>query len=148
MENIESIIEKYNGRRNHLIHMLMDIQHENGYIPRESIFYLSERLSIPVNEVMRIATFYKTFSLKPKAKHVVKVCSGVSCHLKGGKEVVGKLEQFMGIKAGESTPDMKFSLELSSCSGRCASGPEIEIDGEVFGDVNLEDIEEIIKKFG
>ncbi|MCX7856419.1 MAG: NAD(P)H-dependent oxidoreductase subunit E [Deltaproteobacteria bacterium] len=148
MDYLESIIEKYSRRRNFLIEMLMDVQHEKGYIPRESIFYLSKRLSVPVNEVMRIATFYKTFSLKPKAEHVIKVCSGVSCYIRGGREVVEKLENLLGIKVGDSTPDMKFSLELSSCSGRCASGPEIEIDGEVYGNVKPDDIEGILKKIG
>ena len=148
MEWLDAIIEKYNAKRNFLIQMLMDVQHEKGYIPRESIFYLSERLSVPLNEVMRIATFYKTFSLKPKAKHVIRVCSGSSCHVRGGDEVIERLEKLLGIKVGESTSDMKFSLETSSCSGRCAHGPELEIDGQVYGNVRAEDIEQILNKLG
>lgn len=145
---LDKIIEKYNGKRNFLIQILMDIQHEKGYIPRDSIFYLSEKLFVPVSEVMRIATFYKTFSTKPKARHVIKVCSGSSCHVRGGYRVAEKLEQILGIKIGETTSDMKFSLEASSCSGRCALGPEIEIDGQVYGDVDPEKLEEILKKLG
>jgi NADH-quinone oxidoreductase subunit E len=148
MEYLDAIIERYNAKRNFLIQMLMDIQHEKGYIPRESIFYLSEKLSVPLNEVMRIATFYKTFSLKPKAKHVIRVCSGSSCHIRGGEEIIGRLEKLLGIKVGESTSDMKFSLETSSCSGRCANGPELEIDGKVYPDVRAEDLERILNKLG
>lgn len=148
MEWLEKIIEKYDGKRNFLIQMLIDIQDERGYLPRDSLFYLSEKLSCPINEIMRIATFYKVFRLTPKAAHEIRVCLGSSCYIRGAKEIIRKLEEVLGIKIGETTQDMNFSLDVSSCSGRCGLGPEVVVDGKVYVRVRPEDVERIIEEIG
>ncbi|MCS7280381.1 MAG: NAD(P)H-dependent oxidoreductase subunit E [Desulfobacterota bacterium] len=146
MEWLDRIIAKYNGKRNYLVEMLIDIQHEKGYIPRESVFYLGEKLSLPPGEIFRMASFYKAFSLIPRADHTVKVCMGSSCCFRGGKKILEELKNLLGIEEGETTLDMKFKLETSSCSGRCALGPEIEVDGEVYVGIKAEDLKNVIEK--
>ncbi len=147
IKRVDQIIDQYKDRTNSVIQVLMDIQHENHWLPREVLIRVSEKLKVPLNEVLHIATFYKTFSLKPQGRHEVHVCTGSSCHARGSDKIMKKVQDLIGIKPGETTADMRFSLENGSCLGCCTLGPEIVIDGIHHGNVTPDDVEKILENY-
>ncbi len=146
-DKIDKIINRHAGKPNSVIMVLMDIQHEIRWLPREVLVRVSERLSVPLSEVLHIATFYKTFSLKPQGRHEVHVCTGSSCHLRGSDKILEKVQEVIGIKPGETTPDMRFSLENGSCLGCCTLGPEIVVDGVHHGNITPDDVEKVLDNY-
>ena len=144
---IDRIIDKYAGKPNAVIMVLMDIQHENRWLPREVLVKVSEKLGVPLSEILHIVTFYKTFSLKPQGRHEVHVCTGTSCHQRGSDKVLEKVQEIIGIKPGETTSDMRFSLENGSCLGCCTLGPEIVVDGVHHCAVTPGDVEKVLESY-
>jgi len=126
---LNPILDQHRGKPGDLIHVLMAIQHQNHWLPREVLLQVAEALEIPFGRVMRIATLYKTFSLTPKGRHEVQVCNGISCHLRGAKELMAAIERATGVKAGETDADWRFSVQSGACLGTCSIGPEIIVDG-------------------
>jgi len=135
MENdqIDQIINKYQGEARALILILMEIQHVNHWLPLEALTRVSEKLQVPFSKVRQIASFYKTFSLTPAGRHELHVCTGTSCHLRGAGQVLNTIEELTGMKPGETAANAKFSLETVNCLGSCALGPIVEVDGEQHG---------------
>ncbi|MBN2060451.1 MAG: NADH-quinone oxidoreductase subunit NuoE [Deltaproteobacteria bacterium] len=146
-DKIDRIIDKYQGKAGSLIHVLMEIQEENQWLPREVLRKISERLEVPLSRVMQIATFYKTFSLKPKGRHEVHVCMGTACHVRGAQQILDKVQELIGIRPGETNPDGKFSLERGSCLGCCSLGPEIVVDGKHHTGMTPDKVEKILKSY-
>jgi NADH:ubiquinone oxidoreductase subunit E len=146
-DKIDQIIAKYNGEERAVIQVLMDIQHENHWLPREVLLTVSEKLHVPLSEIMEIVTFYKTFSLNPKGRHEVHVCMGSSCHLRGAQDLLDKVQEFTGIRPGETTADSRFSLESGNCLGCCTLGPEIVIDGKHHSRIAPDNVEDILKNY-
>ena len=132
-ERIDKIVDGYDGQASYLIQILLDIQRENHWLPRQALEQVSRRLSVPLAQVMHIATFYKAFSLVPRGRHQLHVCTGTACHVRGATRVLDKLEELTGIGPGETDPDLNYSLETVNCLGCCALGPVLEIDGRIFG---------------
>lgn len=130
---IDEIIEKYDGERRWLINMLFEVQTEYRYLPRTALEHLSRRLAIPLVDIYGIATFYKAFSLQPKGRHMVTVCLGTACHVRGSLGVLEELHRKLGIPPGKTTEDREFSLETVNCLGSCALGPVVVVDGEYHG---------------
>ncbi len=130
---VEEIIDKYQGQPRFLIKVLMEIQEENRWLPREVLKRVSEKLGVPLRQVLRIATMYKTFSLVPKGRHEIHVCTGNACHARGAPRFLETVQDLTGIKPGETDADGKFSLEIGCCKGRCCSGPVMEIGGQTHG---------------
>jgi NADH-quinone oxidoreductase subunit E len=130
---IESIINKYNCEKSSLISILLDVQAEYNYLPREALLYVAKRLGIPLIQVYSIATFYKAFSLTPRGRHLLTVCLGTACHVRGAIGVLEEIERKLGIKSGETTEDNEFSLETVNCLGSCALGPIIVVDRGYHG---------------
>jgi len=135
ISKVESIIDVYGSDREMLITMLHEIQAEYGYLPRDAMVLVSSRLDLPVGQVYGVATFYKAFNLSPKGRHQICVCLGTACHVRGASEVLQSLENTLGIRRGESTEDLEFSLETVNCLGACALGPVVTIDGEYHGNM-------------
>ena len=108
-DKIEQIIDKYRGKPGSLISALMDIQHENHWLPREALRRVAEALDVPFSRVMQVATVYNTFSLTPRGRHEVHVCTGLSCHLRGAARLLETVERLIGIKAGET--DNEFEIQ-------------------------------------
>jgi len=144
---IDEIISKYDGKPNSVIMVLMDIQHENHWLPREVLEKVSEKLGVSLSEILHIATFYKTFSLKPQGRHEIHVCTGTSCHPRGSAKILEKVQDLIGIKPGETTSDLRFSLEKGSCLGCCTLGPEMVVDGIHHGNITPDDVEDILKNY-
>ena len=147
MEKIDEIIDRYVGEEGALIQLLLDVQAELRWIPREAIEQISGKLSIPVSQIYRVASFYKVMSLKPRGEHVVQVCLGTACHVRGGPRVMDKAREVLKIGPGETTPDMKFTLERVNCLGCCALGPVMVVDGEYHGKMVPGRAEEVLKSY-
>jgi NADH-quinone oxidoreductase subunit E len=146
-DQIDRIIGKYNGKESSVIQVLMDIQHENHWLPREVLQMVSERLDVPLSEILQIVTFYKTFSLNRPGRHEVHVCMGSSCHLRGAQDLLDRVQELTGIKPGETTPDSKFSLQSGNCLGCCSLGPEIVVDGNHHGRLAPDNVEDVLKNY-
>ena len=133
LEKVDQIIDKHDCEASSLIQVLLDIQSENNWLPKEVLERVAERLDVPMTRIQHIATFYKAFSLVPKGRHKVHVCMGTACHVRGAQRLLDTLQETTGIKPGETDLDLKFSLETVNCLGCCALGPVLEIDGKTHG---------------
>ncbi|THB72625.1 MAG: NAD(P)H-dependent oxidoreductase subunit E [Desulfobacteraceae bacterium] len=133
MDKVDQIIEKYNGEASNLLQIMLDIQSENNWLPKEALARVSEKLSVPLTRIQHIATFYKAFSLVPKGRHKVHICVGTACHVRGATRILDTVEDSTGIKPGETDLDLKFSVETVNCLGCCALGPVMEVDGKIHG---------------
>ena len=146
-QKIDSIIEKYKGRSGALIHALTEIQHANHWLPRAVMQKVADALEVPFSQVMQIASFYKTFSLTPKGRHEVHVCTGMTCHLRGGAKLMRKVEEITGLKCGETDAEARFTLEAGSCLGSCSIGPELIVDGKHYGRMTPERAAGVLKQY-
>ena len=146
-DKIDEIISRHRGKPGALIQVLMEIQGENHWLPRDVLFKVSGSLGVPFSQVMQVATFYKTFRLVPRGRHDVQVCTGSSCHVRGSARVLEAVEKLTGIKPGETDAESRFSLETGSCLGCCNLGPEIIVDGKHHGRVTPESAEEVLKNY-
>jgi NADH-quinone oxidoreductase subunit E len=147
LERVNEIINTYGADPACSLAVLQEIQQENNFLPREALELVSERLKIPRGHVYELATFYRTFSLKPKGKFRVRVCLGTACHVHGGPTILESFERALGIKAGESTPDGLFSLEASSCLGACAQAPYVQVNEEPHNQVTPVHASEVVKTY-
>ena len=130
---------------NFLIPILQDIQENYRYLPEECLIIVAERLQIPLIEVYGVATFYQSFSLIPKGEHIITVCLGTACYIRGGTNMVDVLTKELNVKPGETTKDKKFSLETVNCLGCCAIGPMVLIDDEYYGEMTPQKVIKLIK---
>jgi len=132
-DRIDQIVDKHQAEASSLIQVLLEIQSENNWLPKEALERVSERLQVPLTRIQHIATFYKAFSLVPKGRHGIHICMGTACHVRGAVRVLDSVKELTGIKPGETDLDLKFSLETVNCLGCCALGPVVEIDGKTHG---------------
>jgi NADH-quinone oxidoreductase subunit E len=144
-DKIDKIIEKYPSDPSSLIQILLEIQSENRWLPKEAIERVSEKLQVPLSRIQHIATFYKAFSLVPKGRHEIHVCVGTACHVRGAQRVLDRVQDLTGISPGETDLEMKFSLETVNCLGCCALGPVMVVDGEYHGKMAPAKSEEVLK---
>jgi NADH-quinone oxidoreductase subunit E len=128
-----------------LIAALEEIQRHYRYLPPEALILASERLGVPLSQTYSVATFYNAFSLKPKGKHCLNVCMGTACHVRGSPQVLDRLETKLGIKAGDTTRDWKFTLETVNCLGACALGPIVVTDDEYSGQMTPQKADQLLK---
>ena len=141
------IVENYKPEKRFTLAILQDIQNKFNFIPREAIFYISEYLNVPVSEIYSMATFYKALSLTPKGKHIIKVCNGTACHIRGSKTLLDEITDLLKIKPGETTPDGLFSVEIVNCLGACALAPVMVIDDKYYGAMTKEKVIEVINEY-
>jgi NADH-quinone oxidoreductase subunit E len=144
---VDEIIAKYPSRRSVLIQLLLDIQSEFNWIPKEAVQRISERIQVPVSQIYRIASFYKAMSLLPRGRHVINACLGTACHVRGATRVIDKLEESLGIETGQTTKDMKFTLERVNCLGCCALGPVVVVDKDYHGKMTPAKVEAVLKDY-
>ncbi len=145
--NIDTIIDKYPADASSLIQVLLEIQRENRWLSNEALEKVSKRLRVPLNRIQHIVTFYKAFSLIPKGRHEIHVCTGTACHVRGAPRLLDAVENLTGIKPGETDMDLKFSLETVGCVGCCALGPVMVIDGEYHGKMAPAKSEVVLKNY-
>lgn len=147
MGKIEAIIDRYVHEPGSLTAVLQDIQAEYNYLPQESLKRISEKMALPLSRVLQVATFYKAFSLVPRGKHLITVCLGTACHVRGGPRIVDQLERSLSIRAGGTTADGLFTLETVNCVGACALGPMMIVDGEYHGQMVASRVDRVLKKY-
>lgn len=147
IEQIDKIIDNYVDKKGILIQLLLDVQKELKWIPKTAVNRISQRLNIPCSQIFRIASFYTVLSLEPIGRHLVRVCEGTACYVRGSPRILDFLETKLDIKSGETTKDNKFTLETVNCLGCCALGPVIEIDKKYFGKLNSLTIEKLLATY-
>jgi NADH-quinone oxidoreductase subunit E len=141
------VLEKYQHDKSALIDILHDTQTEIGFLPRKALEQISTGLGIPVSRVYSVVTFFKAFSLTPRGRHLISVCMGTACHVRGSDRVLEQIEQELGIKAGGNTDDLKFTLETVNCVGACALGPMVIIGEDYHGEMTPEKVNEVLKNY-
>lgn len=146
-ERIAAIIDKYSGEKGQLISILQDIQSEFYYLPKEALVQVSDTMGIPSSQVYSVATFFKAFSLKPRGKYLINVCLGTACHVRGAARVLDQIERTLAINPGETTKDLKFTLETVNCMGCCALGPVVKIDDQYFGEMGPEKVNPLLARY-
>jgi NADH-quinone oxidoreductase subunit E len=146
-DRIDQIIDKHHGEASSLIQVLLEIQSENNWLPRQALERVGQKLNVPLTRIQHIATFYKAFSLVPKGRHGIHICMGTACHVRGATRVLDTVQDLTGIKPGETDLDLKFSLETVNCLGCCALGPVMEIDGKTHGKMAPGKTAEVLKNY-
>jgi NADH-quinone oxidoreductase subunit E len=145
-ERIVRIVEKHSRDKGGLIAILEEIQTEYGYLLEKALRIVSERTRHSLVDVYSAATFYRSFSLKPRGRHLICACLGTACHVRGAPRSVQEIEQQLGIKAGQTTSDREFTLETVNCLGACALGPVIVIDGHYFSKVKKTRVNHLLEE--
>lgn len=130
---LDAILVQHDHDPANIIAVLQDIQATVNWLPEEDLRYVCQALDIPHSKMMALATFYRAFSLKPRGKHIVSVCLGTACHVRGAERISGAVERELGIRAGETDADLEWTLETVGCLGACALGPIVVVDGEYHG---------------
>ena len=146
-KKVEGIISKHKGLSSALIGILLDVQEEFNYLPRDAILKIAERLKIPPSQVVGLATFFKSFSLVPRGKHPVRVCMGTACHVQGAKRIIQKIERDLNVKSGETTEDRNFDLDEVNCMGCCGLAPVVTVGNDLYGKLSLAKIPKILKNY-
>ena len=132
-DRIDQIIDKHQCEASALIQILLDVQSENHWLPKEALERIGQRLNVPLTRVQHIATFYKAFSVVPKGRHSVHICMGTACHVRGGDIILENFERKLGIREGDTTEDREFSVERVACVGCCALAPVALVGEAVHG---------------
>lgn len=146
LSKIEKILEKYKNVRGAVIPVLQIVQAEYGYLPEPVVDLIAERLKISTNELVGVATFYAQFHLKPRGQHIIKVCCGTACHVKGAKKVLEKISQTLEVSTGMTTKDSVFTLEEVACLGACSLAPVMMVDEDIYGKLAPDTVSTVIKE--
>ncbi|RJR26148.1 MAG: NAD(P)H-dependent oxidoreductase subunit E [Desulfobacteraceae bacterium] len=147
MELDRIIDDEYSRDKENLIMILQAIQNTYNYLPKPTLAYLSEKTGVPLSQIYGVATFYKTFSLEPRGKNIIYVCLGTACHVRGGGKIMDRLKEILRIDTGETTEDMRFTLEGVRCIGCCSLGPVIKINEDIHSRISGDMVENILSKY-
>ena len=146
LSNLPKIIDRYPQDPSSLIAVLQDIQKEYHYLPGEALEQTSKALSVPLSKVYSVSTFYNAFSLTPRGENVIRICVGTTCHIKGARQIQERLENELGIKAGETTAAGKYTLETVACVGACAMAPVVALNEDFHGGVSVASCKKLLRK--
>jgi NADH-quinone oxidoreductase subunit E len=146
-DRIDQMIDKHQGEASSLIQVLLEIQSEYHWLPKEALERVSIKLQVPLARILHVATFYKAFSLVPKGRHEIHICMGTACHVRGAPRVLDAVQDLTGIKPGETDLDSRFSLETVNCLGCCALGPVMAIDGKTHGKMAPAKTADVLKSY-
>lgn len=147
LREVEKMLEKYKGQKGALLQVLQEAQKIVGYLPIEVQKLVAEALNVTLSEVYSTVTFYSFFNLKPRGKYQIRSCLGTACYVKGADKVLARLEQELGIKVGDTTDDLKFSLDACRCVGACGLAPVVIINDDVYGRMTPDKVPEILKNY-
>lgn len=138
---------EYKGKEGSLIQVLHMAQGIYGYLPLEVQEVIADGLDIPLAEVSGVVTFYSFFATQPRGKHTIRVCLGTACYVRGGKKIVERLREILGVEIGETTKDRIFTFEVARCIGSCGLAPAMSIDDQVYKQVNPDKLEQILQRY-
>jgi len=143
----EQILEKHPKKESEIIQVLLDIQNELYYLPKDVLIKVSETLNVPMSRIYNLATFYKAFSLKPKGRYPIAVCTGTACHVQGAPKILDQIKKELKIQEGETTEDKKFSLDSVRCLGCCGLAPVMTVGKNLHGKVPPAKVSKILKQY-
>jgi NADH:ubiquinone oxidoreductase subunit E len=144
----DEVASTYPARRRSLIHILQDVQESFGYVPRPALERVAERLGIPLSEALRVATFYAAFSLEPRGEHLVSVCMGTACHVKGAPRILSAVRRVLNLTGEEATTaDGRFTLKAVRCIGCCGLAPVLTVDGTAHGRLTPNQVAEVLARY-
>ena len=146
-DRVDEIVAKHGGEPSGLIQILLDIQAENHWLPKDALERVAGKLRVSLARIRHIASFYTAFSLVPKGRHEVHVCVGTACHVRGAARVLDVLQDATGLHPGETDLELKYSLETVNCLGCCSLGPVMQVDGKIHGNVTTGRAEDVLKKY-
>jgi len=152
-KRLDSIIDQYADVPGQVMSTLEAIQEEEGYIPKETLKYVSEKTGIPFSQLYSVGTFYAGFSLKPRGKHIITLCEGTSCHVRGGPRLLAAILNLLNVKSEErnqksvTTEDRLFTVEKTRCLGCCSLAPVVKVDDDIYGYMTPKKLPEILKKY-
>lgn len=147
LQKVQQIIEKHKEVKGALIPVMHEIQELYGYLPQEALQLVSKELNISMSEIHGVATFYSLFTLQPKGEHIIRVCMGTACYVKGSQSIIDKLNLELGVEVGKTTKNGRFTLEAARCLGSCGLAPVMMIDDRVYGKVTPDDVIKILEEY-
>ncbi len=146
-KTVDGVLTKHKHEPSLLVAILQDVQSALAYLPEEAMKAVSDGLKLPLTRVYSVATFFRAFSLTPRGKHLVNVCLGTACHVRGATKILEKLERDLDVSAGGTTADNNFTVETVNCVGACALGPIVVIDGKYHGQMATLKVYKMLKKY-
>jgi NADH-quinone oxidoreductase subunit E len=147
IEQVDAIIERYQGKPGSLIPVLAEVQGLLGYLPHEIQHRIAQRINLPQSQVFGVVTFYSFFTMVPRGRHTIRLCLGTACYVRGGGKNLDRLVQELGIDAGDTTPDRRFSLETIRCLGACGLAPVIVVDEDTHKQVKERKLREMLERY-
>jgi NADH-quinone oxidoreductase subunit E len=146
LDLVPRLCQRHVESESSLVMLLQDVQAQYGFLPKLVLEAISAQLKVPLSRLYTLATFYRSFSLEPRGRHEVWVCTGTACHVRGAGSLLKHLQRVMGIEAGETTSDGEYTLLSVNCLGACALGPVLVVDGKYHGKMTLEKAEKVLAK--
>ncbi|MBW6464305.1 MAG: NADH-quinone oxidoreductase subunit NuoE [Dethiobacteria bacterium] len=146
-EQLETVFEAYKGEKSELIPVLQHVQKEIGYLPEEAMKHIARFVRVPESKVYGVATFYAQFKMKPRGRYIIRVCKGTACHIQGSPKIASKIEEILKIESGDTTPDLKYTLEEVACIGACALAPVMMINNDPHGRLSPDKIKGILDSY-
>ena len=144
---IDNILARHGWKKARIIAILQDIQEELNYLPQKELSCIAEKLELPLSQIYALVTFYRAFNLEPRGEHLITVCLGTACHVRGAMMLVENLQRMLKINPGETTKDRRFTLETVNCLGCCAIGPVVVIDGKHYGEMTTTRLNTLLEKY-
>jgi len=147
-ERLNEILSSYEGREDELIPILQQVQQTFRYVPEPAMKRIAKFLKLPESTVFGVGTFYAQFKLVPSGRNIIRVCRGTACHVRGGARILREVEKHLGIKPGESSPDLEYCFETVACIGACALAPTMVVNMETHGQMTTKKVSEVLDQFG
>ncbi len=144
LRRVDEIIEDYDGDKSWLVMVLQDVQESYNYLPAAALSRVAERLDLGLSQVYNVATFYSSFSLEERGRHLIRVCNGTACHLRRGDNIREEITRRLGIEQGQTTPDKEFTLEVVACLGACALAPVMTVGAKYYGKMTQEKVQAML----
>lgn len=146
-ERTRELVAPWKGKKGGLIPILQSIQHEFGYLPEEALIEVSKELKTPKADIYGVATFYAQFHLKPRGRHIIRVCRGTACHVRGSLRIMDKVKQILHVEENDTTEDLRFTLEPVACIGACGLAPVIMVDDDTHGRLTPDKVQPILDRY-
>jgi NADH-quinone oxidoreductase subunit E len=147
LKKVDEIIDKYDGEKSWLVMILQDIQQEYRYLPASALERVASKLGISLSHVYNVATFYSSFSLTKRGKHLIRICDGTACHLRGSRSIRDEIKRWVGIEEGQTTADKKFTFEAVACLGACALAPVMTVDSKYHGSMTAGKVRQALEQY-
>ena len=147
LNDLDALIEPYLGKKEMLIPVLQQVQDHYGYLPRPAMERVSQLMHIPLSRLYGVATFYAQFKMKPRGRYIIRVCKGTACHIQGSPKIAERIEEILGVQSGETTDDLRFTLEEVACIGACALAPVIMVNDNPHGRLTPDKVKAILDSY-